>query len=160
MIIRPATPADADAVWSIFREVVSSGDTFAFGPETPRDEALRIWMEIPRVTYVAEIDGDVLGSYYVKTNQPGLGDHVCNAGYMVADRARGCGVGRALCEHSIEEARRLGYRAMQFNLVVATNVGAVRLWERMGFDVVGRLPDAFRHARDGFVDALVMYRRL
>ena len=160
MRIRPATPPDHDAIWAIFHEVVSSGDTYAYAPDTERGEALRLWVEAPRATYVAEDEGEVLGTYFIKTNQPGLGAHVCNAGYMVASRARGRGLGRAMCEHSLAEARRLGYRAMQYNLVVATNEGAIRLWEQMGFAVVGRLPEAFRHAGRGFVDAIVMYRLL
>ena len=102
----------------------------------------------------------MLGTYYLKTNQPGLGAHVCNAGYMVAGQARGRGVGRAMAEHSLEEARRLGYRAMQYNFVASTNEGAIRLWKRLGFDVVGTLPGAFRHEGQGYVDALVMYRHL
>ena len=160
MTIRPATPDDADAIWAIFHEVVSTGDTYAYAPDTPRDEALRRWVEVPRATYVAVVEAEVVGTYYLKPNQPGLGAHVCNAGYMVAGRARGRGLGRAMCTHSLSEARRLGYRAMQYNLVVATNEGAVRLWERMGFEVVGRLPEAFHHPERGFVDALVMYRLL
>ena len=159
MTIRPATAADHDAIWSIFHEVVASADTYAYAPDTPREEALRFWVELPRATYVAEEAEEVLGTYFIKTNQPGLGDHVCNAGYMVAAKWRGRGIGRALCEHSLEEARRLGYRAMQYNLVVASNP-AVRLWERMGFETVGRLPGAFRLKGHEYVDALVMYRPL
>ncbi|MCM2269969.1 MAG: GNAT family N-acetyltransferase [Thermoanaerobaculia bacterium] len=158
--IRPVTAADHDAVWEIFHEVVAAGDSYAFDPATPRDEALRLWVETPRATYVAELDGRVAGTYYLKDNQPGLGAHVANAGYMTAGWARGRGVGAAMGDHSLTEARRLGYRAMQFNLVVATNVAAVRLWHRLGFDTVGVLPEAFRHLRHGRVDALVMYRRL
>ena len=159
MTIRPATPDDHDAIWSIFHEVVATADTYAYAPNTTREEALRLWVETTRATYVVEDGGDVLGTYFIRTNQPGLGAHVCNAGYMVAARARGRGFGRALCEHSLEEARRLGYRAMQYNLVVSTNP-AVRLWEQMGFEKVGRLPEAFHlHGRE-YVDAFVMYRLL
>jgi L-amino acid N-acyltransferase YncA len=158
--IRPATAADHDAIWAIFHEVVAAGDTYAYDPATPREEALRLWCELPRATFVAELDGRVAGTYFLKDNQPGLGSHVANAGYMTAGWARGRGVGAAMCEQSIDAARRLGYRAMQFNLVVATNEGAIRLWQRCGFAVVGTLPAAFRHARVGFVDALVMYRML
>ena len=111
-------------------------------------------------TYVTLVDGHVMGSYFLTPNQPGLGAHVCNAGYMVARRARGQGVGRAMGEHSLAEARRLGYRAMQFNIVVTTNAYAVSLWKSLGFHVVGTLPEAFRHSQHGFVDALVMYRSL
>ena len=160
MLIRPIQPADYDAVWRIFHEVVARGDTYAYDPITTRDEALRLWVDVPRATYVAEAEGEVRGTYYLKTNQPGLGDHVCNAGYMVAGRARGRGLGRAMAEHSLEEARRLGYRAMQYNFVASTNKGAIRLWKQLGFDVVGTLPGAFRHAEQGYVDALVMYQQL
>lgn len=159
LTIRPATSDDQEAIWQIFHEVVASGDTYAYDPDTPRDEALRLWVEAPEATFVAEDGGQVLGMYYLKPNQPGLGRHVCNAGYMVASAARGRGLGRALCEHSLTEAQRLGYHAMQYNLVVASNP-AVRLWERMGFETVGRLAEAFRQPGRGYVDALVMYRLL
>jgi ribosomal protein S18 acetylase RimI-like enzyme len=158
--VRPTRPADHDAIWEIFREVVAPGDTYAFAPDTSREEALWLWVVTSHASFVAESEGDILGSYFLRPNQPGLGAHVANAGYMVAGRARGRGVARAMCEHSLAEARRLGYRAMQFNFVVATNASAVHLWESMGFEVVGRLPGAFRHASLGYVDALVMYRRL
>lgn len=158
--IRRARRDDDEAIWEIFHEVVASGDTYAFDPATPREEAIRLWVESPRATYVAELGGEVQGTYFLKTNQPTLGAHVCNAGYMVSGRARGHGLGRAMCEHSLTAARQLGYRAMQYNLVVATNEGAIRLWKKMGFSVVGTLPEAFRHVEQGFVDAIVMYRLL
>ncbi len=160
LLIRPARPEDAEGIWQIFHEVVQGGDTFAFAPETPREEALHLWCDYPRATFVAESGGVVVGSYFIKDNQPGLGAHVCNAGYMVAPGARGLGVGRAMCAHSFEEARRLGYTAMQYNIVVATNTGAVALWQSMGFAIVGTLPGAFRHSKLGLVDAHVMYRSL
>lgn len=117
-------------------------------------------MDAPAATYVAEIGGAVMGTYYIKTNQPGGGAHVCNCGYMVGEAARGQGVAARMCEHSQEAARALGYRAMQFNLVLSSNVGAIRLWERLGYDTVGRLPRAFDHPALGLVDALVMYKWL
>jgi GNAT superfamily N-acetyltransferase len=160
LTIRPATPKDHDAIWAIFHEVVARGDTYAYDPATPRDAALHLWVEQPQAVFVAETAGRIVGTYNVRPNQPGLGNHVCNAGYMVAAAARSLGVGEAMCRHSLDEARRLGYTAMQYNLVVATNVGAVRLWKRMGFDIVGTLPGAFRHAERGPVDAVVMFRRL
>ena len=158
--IRTANPGDDDAIWAIFQEVVASGDTFPFSPDTPRQHALEFWMHPQNATYVAVVDRQIVGSYYLKPNQPGLGAHVCNAGYMVARRVRGQGLGRAMGEHSLAEARRLGYRAMQFNIVVTTNAPAVTLWKSLGFQVVGTLPDAFRHSEYGLVDALVMYRSL
>ena len=158
--IRPARAEDDEAIWQIFHEVVQGGDTFAFAPDTPRAEALRLWTQVPKATFVAEADGRVVGSYFLKDNQPGLGSHVCNAGYMVAGGARGLGVGRAMCAHSFDAARGLGYTAMQYNIVVATNTGAVALWQSMGFAIVGTLPGAFRHLTLGPVDAYVMFRTL
>ncbi|HEX5041888.1 MAG TPA: GNAT family N-acetyltransferase [Candidatus Polarisedimenticolaceae bacterium] len=156
MEIRPATAQDDDAIWALFQEVVRAGDVFAFDATTTRAEALKLW----KPAHMALLGGEVVGSYYIKPNQPGRGAHVCNAGYMVAERARGRGVGRAMGEHSIAEARRLGYRAMQYNFVVATNTGALALWQKLGFAVVGRLPQAFRHSEHGLVDALVLHRLL
>ena len=158
--IRDASEADREAVWAIFRAVVADGDTYAFDSDMPRLEALAYWFDPAARTYVAEGDGRVVGTYMLKPNQPGLGSHVANAGFMVSAAARGHGVGRAMGEHCLGEARRLGYRAMQFNFVVSTNQIAIRLWERLGFRTVGTLPGAFRHRTEGFVDALVMFRSL
>lgn len=119
-----------------------------------------VWLNKPTATYVAELDGAVVGTYTIKPNQPGLGSHVCNCGYMVSAAARGKGIGAAMGEHSQVEAWRLGFLAMQFNLVVSTNEDAVRLWSRLGFEIVGTLPGAFHHSRLGFVDAYVMYKWL
>ena len=159
-ILRGAADGDRDAIWGIFHAVVAGGDTYAFDPETPRDEALAYWFQPGARTYVAEHDGRVVGTYVLKPNQPGLGAHVANAAFMVAPSARGLGVGRAMGRHALDEARRLGYRAMQFNFVVSTNMRAVALWERLGFETVGRLPGAFDHPTLGAVDALVMFRAL
>jgi RimJ/RimL family protein N-acetyltransferase len=125
-----------------------------------REQALAMWTEAPRKTFVCEGDGRVLGTYYIRNNQSGPGDHVCNCGYMVAAAARGRGVASALCAHSQDTARGLGYRAMQFNCVVVSNEAAVKLWTRLGFTTVGRLPRAFCHPTLGYVDALVMYKWL
>lgn len=160
MKIREATRADFDAIWPIFQAIVSRGDTYGFDPDMPRATAEAVWLDAPRKTFVAEEAGEVLGTYYIKTNTGGPGDHVCNCGYMVSDAARGRGIASAMCDHSQQVARELGYQAMQFNLVASTNAGAVRLWERLGFDTVGRLPRAFRHPDEGYVDALVMYKWL
>jgi L-amino acid N-acyltransferase YncA len=158
--IRPASDRDRDAVWSIFHAVIAEGDTYVFDPATPRDEALAYWFQAGAQSYVAELEGRVVGSYLLKPNQPGLGSHVANAAFMVSAQARGRGVGQAMGEHCLAEARRLGYRAMQFNFVVSTNESAVRLWERLGFRIVGTLPGVFRHRTRGFVDAHVMFRSL
>lgn len=158
--IREATAADWPAIWALFREVIGAGDSFAYDADTPEDVARKLWAEPPAATFVADDDGQVIGTYFLRPNQPGRGAHVANGGYIVASQARGRGLASALCEHSIETARRLGYRAMQFNFVVCTNAAAVRAWEKHGFTVVGRLPGAFRHATLGYVDALVMFREL
>ncbi|WP_210396785.1 GNAT family N-acetyltransferase [Motiliproteus sediminis] len=160
MQIRQATAADFDTIWPIFAEIVRAGETYAYPRDCDKAEAQRLWMERPRQTYVAELNSQIVGTYYLKTNQAGPGDHVCNCGYMVASSARGQGVASALCQHSLREARRFGYRAMQFNFVAATNEGAVRLWQKLGFEIVGRLPKAFNHPVKGYVDALVMYQWL
>ncbi len=160
MRIRRAETEDFSLIWPLIAETVSAGDTYPFDPGLTREQAFEAWMAVPHATCVAERDGDILGTYYIKPNQPTLGAHVCNAGYIVAARARGQGVGRAMCTHSLETARALGYRAMQYNLVVATNTAAVKLWQECGFSIVGRLPRAFQHRRLGLVDAYVMYQWL
>ena len=159
--IRPFEQTDWSAVWKLIEPVFRAGETYAFSPEISETEAHKVWIEAPTATYVAKDDGGaVLGTYFIKPNQPGLGSHVCNCGYIVGENARGKGVASLMCEHSQLEAKRLGFRAMQFNLVVATNEGAVRLWQKLGFEIVGTLPAAFKHPRHGFVDAFVMYKRL
>jgi L-amino acid N-acyltransferase YncA len=158
--IRQATAVDSDAIWDIFHSVVVTGDTYTFDPDISRQEALAYWLHPSNWCYVAEHEGNVVGTYILKANQPGLGSHVANAAFMVSPQARGFGVGRAMGEHSLREARRLGFRAMQFNLVVSTNESAVGLWQQLGFKIVGTLPGAFRHSQKGFVDAYVMFRSL
>lgn len=160
MKIRPATPEDFDAIWPIFHEIVSRAETYAYAPDTNKEQAFRLWMEAPRLTFVAEEAGQVLGTYYLKTNQGGPGDHVCNCGYMVSSSARGRGLATAMCQHSQRIAKALGYKAMQFNFVASTNEGAVKLWTKLGFATVSRLPKAFKHPAQGYVDALVMYKWL
>jgi ribosomal protein S18 acetylase RimI-like enzyme len=160
LTVRDATDSDRDAIWDIFRVVVASGDTYAFDPDIARTDALAYWMQPPNHCHVAEHHGTVVGTYILKANQPGLGSHVANAAFMVAPSARGIGVGQAMGEHCLAEARRQGFRAMQFNFVVSSNDSAVRLWQRLGFAIVGTLPGAFRHATKGYVDAYVMYRSL
>ena len=158
--IRRATASDHDAIWNIFHAVVASGETYAFDPDIPRDQGLAYWLHPSGRCFVAERDGIVVGTYILKPNQPGLGSHVANAAFMVAPSAAGAGVGHAMGEHCLDEARRLGFRAMQFNFVVATNEKAIRLWERLGFRIVGTLPGAFRLCGRKFVDAHVMFRSL
>ena len=160
MDVREATKEDFDHIWPIFHDIAAAGETYAYPRDISKEQALEVWMDGPRKTYVIEEGGQVLGTYYIKTNQPGPGDHVCNCGYMVSSEARGRGLATALCEHSQETARKLGYKAMQFNFVASSNEGAVRLWIKLGFAVVGRLPRAFHHPSMGYIDALVMYKWL
>jgi ribosomal protein S18 acetylase RimI-like enzyme len=159
--IQPCQRDDWSSVWKVIEPVFRAGETYAFSPAITEREAHKYWIEVPANTFVAlDTNNTILGTYYIKPNQPDLGAHVCNCGYIVAEDARGQGVAALMCEHSQEEARRLGFRAMQFNLVVATNQSAVRLWQKLGFDIVGTLPGAFRHPTHGFVDAFVMYKQL
>ncbi|MGP9819685.1 GNAT family N-acetyltransferase [Salinarimonas sp. NSM] len=162
MRIRPAHPeADADALWRILAPMIRAGDTYTLDRDMGRADALSYWLAPAHATFVAQDEaGAVLGTYYLRANQRGGGAHVANCGYVTAAEAAGRGVARAMAAHSLEEARRRGFRAMQFNFVVSTNERAVRLWESLGFDTVGRLPAAFAHPTMGEVDALVMYRRL
>ena len=160
LVLRPAVPADWPGIWRIFHAVVSAGDTYAWSPDTTEDEARELWIAPPRRTFVAEIADSIVGTYFYKPNQPGLGDHVANAGFMVAPDTAGRGVGRAMGAHALDEASRAGFQAMQFNFVVSTNARAVALWQSLGFEIVGRNPAAFRHPSAGLVDSYVMYRRL
>lgn len=160
MNIRQATGADFEHIWPFFREIVAAGETYAYQRDLTKEQARALWIDTPRRTFVFEEDGQVLGSYYIKTNQSGPGALVANCGYMVSEAARGRGLATAMCEHSQRVARELGYLAMQFNFVASTNEGAVRLWNRLGFATVGRLPKAFQHPTKGYVDALVMYKWL
>lgn len=160
MTIRPAEERDREVVWQIFRATIAPGDAFVYDPNTPREEAMAYWFGPGTRTYVAEQNGRIIGSYILRANRPGLGNHVANAGFMVDPARRGSGAGRAMGHHALDEARRLGYRAMQFNFVISTNESAVHLWQELGFRIVGTLPGAFRHATRGFVDAHVMFRSL
>ena len=160
LVVRRAVPDDWPAIWPIFAAVVATGDTYTYAPDTPEPEARRLWMAPGAATYVAERAGEVVGTYTLKPNQPGLGAHVANAGYMVRPGAFGAGVGTAMAEHSLAEARAAGFRAMQFNAVVSTNTRAVALWRRLGFAVVGTVPAGFRHQALGDVDLYVMHRFL
>jgi L-amino acid N-acyltransferase YncA len=158
--IRPAKPSDSDSIWSIFHGVVACADTYVFDPTISRDEGLAYWLNSSTRCYVAERAGKIVGTCILKPNQPGLGSHIANAAFMVDPSARGLGLGRAMGEHCLMEARRLGFRGMQFNFVVSTNKPAVRLWQELGFEIVGTLPGVFRHPHEGFVDAFVMFRSL
>lgn len=159
--IRPIQNSDWPDTWAIIEPVFRAGETYSFDAGISQDEAFRVWVSLPAATFVAEAEnGAVLGTYYIKPNQPGQGSHVCNCGYIVAPDARGKGLASEMCLHSQVEAVNRGFRAMQYNLVVSTNTAAIRLWKKFGFDIVGTLPAAFRHPSQGYVDALVMYKQL
>lgn len=158
--IRPATPADWPAIWELLRPVFRAGDTYTVEPDICETDALAFWFAPGSRVFVAEEGGAALGTYYIRPNKDGGGAHVANCGYVTGAAAQGRGVARAMLAHSLDTARALGFRAMQYNFVVATNIRAIATWERAGFAVVGRLPGAFLHPEQGYVDALVMYRDL
>ena len=158
--IRQVQPRDCDALWGIIEPVLRAGETYALPRDMDRASALAYWTGFDRETFVAEDEGRVVGTYYLRANAPGGGAHVANCGYATSASALSRGVARRMCEHSLERARQRGFRAMQYNLVVSTNERAVRVWARLGFEIVGRLPGAFAHPSFGDVDAFVMYRRL
>jgi L-amino acid N-acyltransferase YncA len=160
LVLRRATDADWPAIWSIFRAVIATGDTYPYDPDMAEADARRTWIGPGLATYVAERGGDIVGTYVLKPNQAALGAHVANAGYMVRPGTFGRGIGTKMGEHSLDEARAAGYRGMQFNAVVSTNERAVALWRRLGFQVIGTVPEGFRHRERGYVDLLIMYRRL
>jgi ribosomal protein S18 acetylase RimI-like enzyme len=160
MQVRPAQARDDDAIWGIIGPTIRAGETYALPRDMSRADALSYWKSPGHEVFVAEHDGVVLGTYYMRANQQGGGSHVANCGYMTAPQASGRGVARAMCAHSLAQARARGFRAMQFNLVVSSNERAVALWQSFGFEIVGRLPAAFEHPRLGPVDAVVMYRLL
>jgi GNAT superfamily N-acetyltransferase len=158
--IRGIGAGEFELAWPLFGEVLARGETYTYPADLPLEKARAMWTDAPARCFVAELAGRVVGCYRLAPNQMGPGDHVANGSYMVAEAARGHGVGAALCAHSLEEARRSGFAAMQFNFVVSTNTAAVRLWQRHGFAIVGTLPKAFRHPTLGPVDGYVMYRAL
>jgi len=160
MTIREASANDIDAIWEIFEKVVNDGDTFAFAPGTSKESFLNLWFAPLMKTYVAVEDGQISGSYFIKPNQPGLGAHIANCGYIVHPAARGKGTGGKMCKHSLGIAREQGYRGMQFNIVVSTNTKAVELWKKLGFRTIGIIPGGFRHILLGYVDAYIMFREI
>ena len=160
MIIREAYKADWPILWPMIRDIVRAGDTYAIPVDIDEAEAQKLWLEEPVKSYVAVEDGIILGTYKLNVNLAGPGNHVANCGFMVSPSARGRGLASNMCKHSEAEALKLGFKAMQYNMVVSTNSGAVRLWQKLGYEIVGTLPKAFRHPNQGYVDAHVMYKWL
>ncbi len=160
MNIRKAIDQDRHEVWEIFTAVIQTGDTYVFAPDTVKEDLDKHWFSPYMDTYVLEENGEILGTYIIKPNQIDLGSHIANASYMVHPKAQGKGIGKLLCEHSLMEARKFGFMAMQFNLVVSTNKVAVKLWQKFGFTIIGTIPDGFNHLTLGYVDAYIMYLKL
>jgi len=158
--IRKAEPEDYDSIWQIIQEVIAGGDTCVFDPDSSREEMLQYWCSQDKHCYVAIIENIIVGTFFIKDNFPGLGSHVANASYMTLPSAFGKGIGRSMGEFSISEAKQLGYKAMQFNIVVKTNERAIRLWQKLGFEIKGEIPEAFNHQTEGYVDACIMWRKL
>jgi len=158
--IREAGASDIDKVWEIFSKVIKSGDTYVFSPDTLKGDLKKHWFADYMETYVVEDNGLILGTYIIKPNQIGLGNHIANCSYMVNPNAQGKGIGKKLCEHSLEIARKNNFEGIQFNIVVSTNKGAIELWKKYGFEITGVTPNGFRHSKLGFVDTYIMYKNL
>lgn len=164
--IRKIRKEDKSEVWKIIKEVISDGESYTFYPHTSREKMLEYWFSAEKKTYVAVLsepsaeNSKIVGTFFIKDNQPDLGSHICNAGYMVSAKTKGKGIGRKMAEFSLVEARELGYKAMQFNFVVKSNEIAVKLWLTLGFEIIGEIPEAFQHKEKGLVNALIMYRKL
>jgi ribosomal protein S18 acetylase RimI-like enzyme len=157
---RKAQPDDHDAIWNIIRQVISGGDSYVFAPDSSREKMLQYWCAEDRHTYVALVDGKVKGTFMIRDNQPDLGSHIANGSYMTDPTARGVGIGKAMGEYSLREAKRLNYHAMQFNIVIKSNEHAVALWQKLGFKIIGEIPDAFMHQQRGLTNAYIMYQKL
>lgn len=160
MEIREATAKDAPAIWRILEPMIRAGETYALPADLSEHDALGYWLAPAHQVFVALIDGDVAGTFFLRANQRGGGSHVANCGFVTSEDFRGRGVARAMCLRALAVARERGFTAMQFNFVVASNTRAVRLWQDLGFEIAGRLPKVFAHPRLGLVDALVMFRHL
>jgi ribosomal protein S18 acetylase RimI-like enzyme len=159
--IRKLTSTDnLDEVWQILQSIIAGGDVFTYPPDTTQEAMLAYWCAPEKHTYIALSEGKIVGTFFMQNNQPGLGSHVVNAGYAVSPKAYGQGIGAKMCEFSLEEARNMGYTAMQYNIVVKSNENAVHLWQKMGFRIIGEIPNAFNHAQLGMTNAYVMYREL
>jgi len=160
MIIRKATEADYDGVWEIFSSVIKTGDTYVFDPDTPKSSLQKFWYADTMDTFVAVDNHEIVGTYFIKPNQVDLGNHIANCGYMVSPRHQGKGIGKLLCEHSITFAKEKKYQGIQFNIVISTNFNAVKLWKRLGFEIIGTTPKGFRHKQLGLVDTYIMFRAI
>ncbi|WP_259070250.1 GNAT family N-acetyltransferase [Mucilaginibacter sp. X4EP1] len=160
LTIRKAVAADHDEIWKIIKEVIVLGDTYVFSPNSSKEKMLNFWCSADKQVYVALFDDKIAGTFFIKDNQPDLGSHIANAGYMASSDFSGKGIGKQMGLFSIEEARRLGYKAMQFNIVIKSNQRAVALWQKLDFEIIGEIPDAFNHPQNGMTNAYIMYRKI
>ena len=158
--IRKAIDSDKEDVWKIIQQVISGGDTYVFSPDSSKEKMLSFWFGNDRHTYVATSAGKIVGTFLLKDNQPDLGSHVANGAYMTSPASTGQGVGKLMGEYSIQEAKRLGYKAIQFNIVIKSNTRAVKLWQKIGFEIIGEIPDAFNHRQLGMTNAYIMYSKV
>ena len=158
--IRNANAEDSDQIWEIIREVISKGDTYVFDPNSSKEAMLNYWYGPDQAYLCGNCKGKIVGTFMIRDNQPGLGAHVANGSYMVSEAASGKGIGKKMGEFSLAEAKRLGYTAMQFNIVIKSNARAVQLWQNLGFKIIGEIPDAFNHKENGMTNAYIMYRKL
>ncbi|MFZ1806106.1 MAG: GNAT family N-acetyltransferase [Cyclobacteriaceae bacterium] len=158
--IRAFEESDKDAVWNIIHKVIANGETYVFHPDSSRDKMLAYWLASDKQIYVAVLEGVVVGTFTLKSNQPDRGSHIANASYMVSPDLEGKGIGTFMAKYSLEEARRLGYLALQFNIVIKSNEHAVKLWKKVGFDIIGEIPNAFNHPKLGMTNAYIMYKSL
>lgn len=160
MIIRPAKHTDRPQIWSIIKPVFRTGETYAVNPDISEHDALSFWVGGSHSTFVVDYDNQILGTYYICPNQSGHGAHICNCGFITHPDAQGKGIARAMIEHGLKTAPTLGFRAMQFNFVLTSNERAIATWQKYGFDIIGQIPEAYNHPKLGYVDALVMHRKL
>lgn len=160
MIISEITKYDFDAFWPVFKQVVWAKETYAINPEIDLENAYNLWCLSTHKTFVVKDEGQILGSYYLKANSAGPSAHICNCGYMVSPQSRGKGIARMMCLHSQDIALELGYTAMQFNSVVSSNKIAIELWKKLGYNIIGTIPNGFKHQTLGFVDSYIMHKEL
>ena len=158
--IRQANDNDKPVIWQIIKAVIAGGDTYVFAPDATEEEMMAFWFTPDRHNYVAVDEGEIVATFWLRANNPGLGKHVGNAAYMVSPEAHGRGIGKQIGLWSLDEARRLGFTAMQFNFVVKSNTNAVKLWQDIGFEIIGEIPDAMYHSKNGLTNAYIMYRKL
>ena len=160
MLIREAISSDEEAIWAIMQPIIAAGETYTFSPQSTKEQLLAFWCAGDKHVFVAEKDGKLLGTFFIKANQATLGAHIANAGFMTHPEATGQGIGWAMGKRALIEAKQLGFHAMQFNFVVKSNQVALRLWQKLGFEIIGEIPDAFQHPRLGLTNAYIMYQKL